>query len=196
MAGPLHTPTRPVGRRVHRWTPKIASTPSRQPSSIIDVAPPGVCSSACWKRRTISPLTSSRLPCRISANPSSIVVCPSCPQACMTSGTWDLYGTSFSSWIGRASISARNATVGPGCAPLIRPTTPLPPTPSVTPTPNALSRPLTHREVSCSRKDSSGRWCRCLLRCTIYSCREGASSARRITGLLPSFSSFIVTIIF
>ena len=49
------------------------------------------------------------------AAPSSIAVCPSCPQACIAPGRSDANSTPLSSSIGSASMSARSATVGPGC---------------------------------------------------------------------------------
>ena len=48
------------------------------------------------------------------AAPSSIAVCPSCPQACIAPGRSEANSTPLSSWIGSASMSARSATVGPG----------------------------------------------------------------------------------
>ena len=70
---------------------------------------------------------------RIAATPSCTAVCTSCPHACMTPTSCPRYmvrrvdrnGTSVSSVTGRASMSARTATTGPGCSPRRTATTPV-----------------------------------------------------------------------
>ncbi len=68
------------------------------------------------RRKTsfIVPQSSSWCSFNSFAAPSSIVVCISCPQACILPGSLLLYSTSASSFIGRASISAPISTVLPG----------------------------------------------------------------------------------
>ena len=55
----------------------------------------------------------------------------SCPQACITPGTSDLNGRSFSSSTGSASMSARNAMHGPGFSPFMTATVLVPEIPSI-----------------------------------------------------------------
>jgi len=69
------------------------------------------------------------------------------------------YGSPVRSTIGKASMSARIIRVGP--APFFSsPTTPLPPTPSVTSSPLARSRSAIFPAVRFSSSDSSGFACR------------------------------------
>ena len=51
------------------------------------------------------------------AAPTSMAVCRSCPQACITPVTAEAYGSPVRSVIGSASMSPRSSTVGPGRAP-------------------------------------------------------------------------------
>jgi hypothetical protein len=80
--------------------------------------------------------------------PVSQVTCMSWPKACITGVSFPsasvavtvlAYGRPVSSLTGSASMSARSITVGP--SPFFSsPTTPVPPTPSVTSNPAAFSR--------------------------------------------------------
>ena len=65
-----------------------------------------------------------------------------------------------SSWMGRASMSARNITVGPSRCPLMTPTTPVPPICSlISSAPHRRNRSATNAAVPVSRRLSSGwRW--------------------------------------
>src|SRR4051794_12861387 len=102
--------------------------------------------------------------------PSRQVTCTSCPQACMTGTSVPpsvtaratlAYANPVFSSTGRASMSARSRTTGP--APLrSRPTTPVPPTPTVTSKPDAESCAATSAAVRVSRNPSSGLACRSL----------------------------------
>jgi hypothetical protein len=78
---------------------------SNRPSWIIIWAPPG-CSSAGWKIRFSVPLK-QLCKAKCSAAASSMAVCPSCPQACMTPSCRLVCGSPVVSWIGSASMSAR-----------------------------------------------------------------------------------------
>ena len=66
-------------------------------------------SSAGWKMKLTVPLK-LRVSARYFAAPSSMVVWPSWPQACIRPGFWLAYGRPVASWIGSASISARSPT--------------------------------------------------------------------------------------
>ena len=83
---------------------------------------------------------------------------PSCPQACIQPSFCDLYSTSAVSVMLSASISARSATQGPSPAPpIMRPTTPVFPTPSLTSsTPYSFNISTTFFAVSYSLKEGSG----------------------------------------
>ena len=92
-------------------------------------------------------------------------MCRSWPQACMTPTsspfqvvrTFEANGRSTSSVTGRASMSARSATTGPGSAPLSRPTTPVWATPVRTSSrPSARRCSATSAAVRNSRLPSSG----------------------------------------
>ena len=63
-------------------------------------------SSAGWKMKTAVP-SKLRLAARYFAAPSSIVVCPSWPQACILPAWVEAWGRPVASWIGSASMSAR-----------------------------------------------------------------------------------------
>ena len=86
----------------------------------------------------------------------AMAVWPSWPQACMAPSFCERYGTSFASWMGRASMSARTMTVLPGRPPRSRPTTPVLATPVATSRPMAFSRSATTEAVRSSWKPSSG----------------------------------------
>ena len=76
----------------------------------INLAPPFP-SSPAWNISIIDFFNSTPLSiCSFNhlAKYNRFVVCPSCPQACIFPFTLDLYSTSFSSWSGRASMSALN----------------------------------------------------------------------------------------
>src|ERR671911_200324 len=83
-------------------------------------------------------------------------MCASCPQACITPSRREAYGASFASRIGRASISARRATVGPGRLPSRSASKPVPATPDRTQSSRGRSSSSTVSEVRCSSKRSSG----------------------------------------
>ena len=70
-------------------------------------------SSEGWNTSLTVPCNSSLIDCNTAAAPSKIDICPSCPQACITPSFCDAKGNPVSSWIGNASISARNAITGP-----------------------------------------------------------------------------------
>src|SRR4051794_4566373 len=136
----------------------MKSTPSITPASTISRAPPGASSSACWKMNRSSPPGSSA-PTSCAAAPSSIAVCPSCPHACIAPGRSEANSTPLSSSIGSASMSARNATVGPGRPVRSRAST-LVSVGRSTLRPNPSSRSATQADVSCSLKLTSGWRCR------------------------------------
>lgn len=69
------------------------------------------------------------------AAPSTIVMLPSCPQACMTPAFSEEKGTPDCSSMARASRQARSAMVGPAFSPRRRLMTPVPPMPVVTSSP-------------------------------------------------------------
>ena len=138
---------------------KTASASKRvnSPSSIIAVAP-SPCSSLGWKMKMARPLKS---PCRArcAAAPSSMLLCPSWPQACITPSWAERHSGLPVSVIGSASISARKATLASPLPRCKTPTTPVPPTPVWTSSPNSRSSSATRAEVRCSSKPSSGcRW--------------------------------------
>ena len=110
IAGPYTMPIFPTSSGDQMCAPITTSTPSITPASIISSAPPGYSSSACWKSKRTSPGNCSRDPESTFAVASSIAVCASCPQACITPARCDANSKSFSSWIGRASMSARIAS--------------------------------------------------------------------------------------
>ena len=88
--------------------PYTASTGKRSnsPSASILRAPPRP-SSAGWKMSCTVP-AKSRLAERCFAAPSSMVVCPSCPQACITPWLVEACDAPVCSWIASASMSARS----------------------------------------------------------------------------------------
>src|SRR5579885_1505467 len=158
---PARTPTCPTGRLLMRCRAITASTSGflRAPSSIMGCAPP-IRSSAGWKRNFTLPCSASRCCARMSATVRPMATWPSWPQACILPGTCDLKGRSFSSWTGRASMSARIASVLPGWLPRSTPTTPVLPTPVRTSRPLARRRSAMMPAVRTSSIASSGCWCR------------------------------------
>ena len=83
IIGPARTANLPSGRPGRLCMPNTASQGnfSNRPSAIIARAPP-MPSSAGWKMKFTTP-SKLRVSARYFAAPSSIVVWPSCPQACM-----------------------------------------------------------------------------------------------------------------
>ena len=109
MIGPTRVPILPTSSRGSQCSAKIRSTPSIAPSATTSIAPPGCTSSAGWKISRTRP-GSPGADASASPAPSSIAVCASCPQACMTPWTVEAKGRPVSSVSGSASMSARNAT--------------------------------------------------------------------------------------
>ncbi len=172
--------------------PKMASTfgLARQPSATMSLAPPsspmGGISSAGWKTKTTVPGISARMPARTSATPMSIAVCASWPHACITPHSWSFHcavtllakGTSTSSRTGRASMSARSATTGPGLPPLSTPTTPVTATFSRTSSrPSARRCAATIPEVRTSRLPSSGCAWKSRRQATTFASTRSAAAA-------------------
>ena len=102
------------------------------PSCTISRPPPPP-SSAGWKITTAVP-SKLRVSARYWAAPSSIAVCPSCPQACILPGTVEAKGSPVASVIGSASMSARSPITRPVLSdfPRMTPTTPVRPMPVTT----------------------------------------------------------------
>ena len=104
IAGPMFRPMVPASIVGMTCIPKIALGlgSANNPSSIIrnaPVRPPsGSPSSAGWNSISTVPGSWARTRDSSSATPSAMATCASCPQACFTPSTVDLYGTSFSSW--------------------------------------------------------------------------------------------------
>ena len=120
------------------WAPSRKSTSSRWPFSTIARAP-RTPSSAGWKINFTVPWSCSLIWHNSFAVPKPTAICPSCPQACIYPACSDRkpswagkWSSSSHSLTGRASISNRNATVGPipQCS---IPITPVMPPPSGTP---------------------------------------------------------------
>ena len=146
-------PTSSLGRLC---MPKICSHGnfSNSPSLTIASAPPRP-SSAGWKMRCTVP-SKLRVAERYLAAPSSMVVWPSWPQACMRPLCWLRWSKVLCSSIGSASMSARRP-IARGLLPTrIVPTTPVLPMPVVTSRPHSLSFLATIAEVRSSSKPSSG----------------------------------------
>ena len=106
-------------------TPNMACTPWSAPPSIMARAPWKV-SSPGWKMSRTRPAISERRPMSASATPIPIAACASCPQAWAFPARSLANSTPDRSSIGRASMSTRTATVGPGAVPSISATTPVP----------------------------------------------------------------------
>ena len=118
------------------------------------LAPP-MPSSAGWKMKLTWP-RKLRVRARYSAAPSSMVVWPSWPQACIRPSWVERCAKVFSSRIGRASMSARSPTEAVSLPSRSTPTTPVPPMPRCTWTPKLSSFSATSSAVRCSSKPSSG----------------------------------------
>ena len=150
------------------------------PSSIIAWAPAAT-SSAGWKTAISVPCQAFLSAASNALAPASQVTCMSWPQACITGVSFPsasvavtvlAYGRPVSSLTGSASMSARSITVGP--SPFFSsPTTPVPPTPSVTSNPAAFSRSAAKPAVRFSCSDSSG-W----LWMSLYSASRSSSPSR------------------
>ena len=70
-------------------------------------------SSPGWNMKITVP---GRSACRAQSSraaPASMAVCRSCPQACITPGTVEAYGSPVASVTGSASMSPRSSTTGP-----------------------------------------------------------------------------------
>ncbi len=111
VRGPLRTPICPAVNCGSQWRAKIAATSVSAPCLIMVGAPEGNCSSEGWKTSRKRPGSSPRADSspRTRPTPMRIAVWASWPQAWHTPSTVERYGTSFGSWIGRASMSARTA---------------------------------------------------------------------------------------
>ena len=127
MRTPGCTLTAPQGRLGATWTAKAVSTPSSIPASSRARPAPANSSAGSNTSRT-RPGRASRSSHSRAAAPSSMAVWASWPQACITPGTREAKGRPVASWMGRASMSARSSTVGPGRPPEISATTPVSPT--------------------------------------------------------------------
>ena len=140
----------PTGRPGQLCQPKMRSIGKRvnSPSAIMARAPPPP-SSAGWNTRRTVPVQLGSSSSSFAA-PSSAVVCPSCPQACITPGTVDFQGrSSVCSWMGSASMSPRSPTARFPPPRLIVATTPCPPTFSaMSVTPISRRRATTKAAVS------------------------------------------------
>ncbi len=93
-------------------SPAVASRPS---SSMWRA--PSWPSSPGWNMKATRPRKPPRRAERSRAAPASMATWASCPQACMAPSTSLRNSTSVSSGIGRASMSPRRRTVGPGSSP-------------------------------------------------------------------------------
>ena len=133
-------PTSSLGRLC---MPKICSQGnfSNSPSLTIASAPPRP-SSAGWKMRWTVP-SKLRVAARYLAAPSSMVVWPSWPQACMRPLCRLRWSKVLCSSIGSASMSARRPMARGLLPTRMVPTTPVLPMPVVTSQPHSLSLPAT-----------------------------------------------------
>ena len=122
----------------------------------MSIAPPGCISSAGWKISRTRPGRSGAA-ASASPAPSSIAVCASCPQACMTPSTVDANGRPVSSCSGSASRSARRATQR-SPKPTSQ-TSPAPPGRVRGSSPAAISAAATSAVVRRSARPSSGTAC-------------------------------------
>ena len=127
---------------------------SNKPASTIALAPPRP-SSAGWKMKCTRP-RKLRVCAKYLAAPSSMVVWPSWPQACITPSFVEACAKRFASRIGKASMSARNPMAAVSLPFCKTPTTPVPPMPVWTVRPNSRSFAATNSAVRCSWKPSSG----------------------------------------
>ena len=147
-------------------------------------APPSP-SSAGWKMSCTVPAKSGSS-ARTFAAPSSIAVCPSCPQACIRPGVVDAYGSDVCSTRASASMSARKPIAPwPGRLPRKVPTTPKPPTCSATSMPQSRSFCATRADVRRSSRPSSG-WAWMSRRIATTSGRTTSIWARTLPSIVPS----------
>ena len=117
---------------------------SNSPSSTITRPPPRP-SSAGWKMKWTAP-SKLRVSARYFAAPSSMVVWPSWPQACILPSWVERWANSLRSWIGSASMSARRPMLR-GALPRRRvPTTPVLARPRCTSQPNSASLAATRSD--------------------------------------------------
>ena len=122
LSVPARVSTVPTGRYGCTCRPYTRSTPAIAPAATIGSAPPSV-SSAGWNSRRTVPGRRSRMDASARAAPSSMAVCASCPQACIMPSCAERKGQPSGSSSGRASMSARRATVSPGSLPWMVPIT-------------------------------------------------------------------------
>ena len=123
------TPPRSISGEL--WNPYTSSTPSRTPSSIIGLAPPGP-SSAGWYSSLTVQLEGSLSRCysRNQPKPVKLAIWPSWPHICAARSLTDRYGRSgLPSSMTRASMSALKAmhfgVVDSGPVPLTSTTNPV-----------------------------------------------------------------------
>src|SRR6266478_4746257 len=172
--GPGATPNWPTASPGQLCSANTASQlkRSKRPSRIIRSAPAPP-SSAGWKISTTVP---SKLwdEERWRAAASSIAVWPSWPQACIRPSWVERCENELVSWIGSASISARNPIARVDRPDRIRPTTPVPASPRCTSMPHPVNVPATTSAVRCSSKRNSG----CACRSRRIACSSGFDCAR------------------
>ncbi len=169
-AYPSTTPTAPTGSAgVTCSATHTAGLGKRANSpSLSNASAPRPRSSAGWPIITSVPRQRSLMPASTRAVPTKIDMWASWPQACITPTSRPsssfaraalAYGRPVASVTGSASMSVRTRSVGP--APLRRtPTTPHPPTRSVTSNPALRSSAAIRADVRCSWSESSGAPCR------------------------------------
>src|SRR5918998_4971315 len=189
IMGPAFVAAFPNGSPGHRCSAKIEPTSSAAPSSTMTLPPPSP-SSAGWKKNLTVPFSLSRIPERACAAPTSMLVCPSWPQACILPSVCEANGSPVSSWIGNASMSALRPTVGPSPSPFKVAMTPF----SATPVRMSRGRPSsaasTFSAVRSVSKPSSGSLWISLLRATIFSPSPSRTSSFRPSNLWTTLISF------
>ena len=127
---------------------------SNRPSSTMTRPPPPP-SSAGWKIRCTVP-SKLRVAARYLAAPSSIVVCPSWPQACILPSLAERCGELVHLLHRQASMSARRPIAAGELPRRIVPTTPVSASPRCTSQPNSASFSATRSAVRCSAKRELG----------------------------------------
>src|SRR5918998_6454555 len=189
IMGPAFVAAFPNGSPGHRCSAKIEPTSSAAPSSTMTLPPPSP-SSAGWKKNLTVPFSLSRIPERACAAPTSMLVCPSWPQACILPSVPEANGSPVSSWIGNASMSALRPTVGPSPSPFKVATTPF----SATPVRMSRGRPSsaasTFSAVFSVSKPSSGSLWMSRLRATIFSPSPSRTSSLRPSNLCTTLIFF------
>ena len=146
----------PTGRVGSLCAPNTMSHGKRSNSpSCTITSPPPPFSSAGWKMKCTAP-SKLRVSARYRAAPSSMVVCPSWPQPCITPGVCERWGKSLPSGIGSASMSARMPMARALSPCRSVPTTPVPAMLRVTEMPHSASLAATRSLVRRSWKASSG----------------------------------------